>query len=755
MRWHVALALGLSLVLACDKKAEPAQQVTARRSEPDVGPPATEVLAKPATFTGSGKCVGCHAAEAERWRGSHHDLAMQEPSATTVLGDFRSKTLRVRSEIFRFRQEGTTYWVDVTQGGKTSSFQLRYLFGVEPLQQLLVDVGKGHLQALSVAWDARPKAKGGQRWFFLHPDEVVAPGDPLHWQGAQFNWNRMCADCHSTGVSKGYAPETRSYATSFAEIDVACEACHGPGSAHVAAAEAKRPALHVDGFRALTMRDRRWVFAEGASIAHLEGERSLAEQETCAPCHSRRAELFPDGASYHDRHRLALLEDPLYFADGQVREEVFEYGSFLQSRMHAAGVTCSDCHDPHALSTRERGNALCAKCHKAEVFDTPAHHFHAAASEGAACVACHMPERTYMVIDARREHRFSVPRPDLSERVHSPDPCTSCHRDKPSGWAATQLEQRGHLRKSPHFASALALSRAHLPGAPAALLSVVKDPAVVPIARATALVELAAQPGPELLEAVRSVARGDDVLLRRAAAEALAELPASLREPSAGRLLADPARSVRTEAAHAFVGATPDGLEPATREELTAALRELTASAVYRADQGDGLLALAGMHVAAGDAEAALKLQSEAIARDPSYTAGYVNKADLLRALDREQEAQAVLQSGLTRAGDTAALQHALGLSQIRTRQMAQALASLAAAHKTRPEVVRYAFVYAIALFDTGDKPRALQVLRDALARAPADPQLLSTLADYAAQLGLEVEARSYAARLAELRKTP
>jgi predicted CXXCH cytochrome family protein len=746
----------LALLCACAKRPDanpkPAvpQRDAAASAQPIVQAPPP---AQAATYAGSAACLPCHEAEAKLWRGSHHDLAMQEPTSESVLGDFARRTFKVGSESFTFRKQDETYWVDVAQGRKKSSFPVRYVFGVEPLQQLLLDVGKGHLQALSVAWDARKKEQGGQRWFFLQQGEQIPPGDPLHWQGPQFNWNNMCADCHSTNVEKGYARETHSYDTRFAEIDVACEACHGPSSLHVSAAQAKGPARSVAGFRGLTERDRRWVFSAGAAIAHLEGERSDAELESCAPCHSRRAELGPAGASYHDRFRLSLLEAPLYFPDGQVQDEVFELGSFLQSRMHAAGVTCSDCHDPHSSAPRVSGNALCTKCHKGEVYDREAHHFHAAESAGAACVACHMPERTYMVIDARREHRFSVPRPDLSARLHSPDPCTSCHRDESPEWAARELAQRKRLRPGPHFGSALLLAREQAVGARSALSLVCADASLPAIVRATALSELAQQrPGPELFSAVDKALHDASPLLRRAAVEALTRLPVAMRDAAASALFTDRFRSVRIEAAESLISADTSGLSPATRALFLRALGEYIRSAEYRADRGDGLAGLANVRLAAGDLEGALALLTEAISIEPSFTVAYVNKADVLRGMRREAEAEAVLQAGLSRVGDRAALLHALGLSQVRSHNIKQALENLGAAQRARPEMTRYAFVYAIALFDTGEKERALEVLRDASARAPADEQTLSVLADYSAQLGLNAEAQKYSARLAELR---
>jgi predicted CXXCH cytochrome family protein len=740
MRKHALLSALSTLLLACNQRPAPEPAVEARGSarEPTQIALASEKQAAPSqpssqppTYVGSNTCASCHALQAKQWQRSHHDLAMQEPTEASVLGDFAGKRFSAGGETFTFRKQGDAYWVDVVQQGKKSSFPVRYVFGVAPLQQLLLDVGKGHLQALSVAWDAREKAQGGQRWFHLHPQEQVTKGDPLHWQGAQFNWNNMCADCHSTGVDKGYVRHTQSYETRFAEIDVSCEACHGPSSRHVEAARAKQPARDVAGFRGLKARERRWAFADGVAIAQLTGERNEQEQESCAPCHSRRAELAPAGADYHDRFRLALVEEPLYFRDGQVDDEVFELGSFLQSRMHAAGVTCSDCHEPHSLALRAEGNALCAQCHKSEVYDVPKHHFHTAGTPGAECVACHMPERTFMVIDARREHRFAVPRPDLSARVHSPDPCTSCHRDKSSEWAAGELSQRKHLRKGAHFSEALQLAHEQAPAAAAALARTFAEQSLPAIVRAALLTALAERPGPELVAAATTALGDSSPLVRRALAEALPRLPNAPRLAAAATLLGDRHRSVRMAVAQSLAGTDASGLPAAARGLLQTALREFVRSLEYRADRADGLTGLASLRLAGGDTAAALALLNEALARDPTFTAAYVNTADVLRALGREAEAETITRAGLRSAADKAPLFHALGLAQIRARHTKEALANLARAHHARPEVSRYTFVYAVALFDSGQQAESRKILREALVRAPGDQTLRTLLADY------------------------
>ena len=209
--------------------------------------------------------------------------------------------------------------------------------------------------------------------------------------------------------------------------------------------------------------DRPWTFLEGQAIASLPTETRTDEIEACAPCHSRRADLGGDHARYHDRYRLAALDELLYFDDGQIEDEVYVYGSFLQSKMHAAGVVCTDCHDAHSGDLRAEGNALCARCHRADVYDEPTHHFHDPGTEGSLCTDCHMPERTYMVIDDRADHRFGLPRPALSAAVGAPDACTGCHQGKSPEWAERHIDKHFDKRADHSFAHAFHAARNQQP----------------------------------------------------------------------------------------------------------------------------------------------------------------------------------------------------------------------------------------------------------------------------------------------------
>jgi tetratricopeptide (TPR) repeat protein len=713
------------------------------------GSESTQALAP--QYVGAASCAGCHAAEHAAWTDSHHDLAMQEATDATVLGDFSGAQFAyagVTSEFFR--RDGR--FIARTDGpdGALAEFEIRYAFGVEPLQQYLIELPGGRLQALSIAWDTRPAAQGGQRWFHLYPGEQIRHDDELHWTGPQQNWNHMCAECHSTDLQRNYDAATSSYSTSWSEIDVACEACHGPGSAHVAAA-GKGQIVRFDERRGVS-----WaVDAATGKPARSVARTSQRELDTCARCHSRRGQIWDDyepGRPIGETHRLALLDAGLYFADGQIRDEVYEYGSFVQSRMHQAGVACSDCHDPHSLTLRAPGAAVCATCHQADRYASREHHRHEPGSAGSDCLECHMPGRNYMVVDHRRDHSLRVPRPDLAALTGAPDPCTACHRDRKPAWAAARL--REWLGRDPaglqDYAEALHAGDTAAAGARQQLLRLAGDAWQPGIARASALVRLDRIAGPEQLGELRKLLGSSDPLLRRAAVAAYRNLPPEMRGELFA-LLDDPVRDVRLEAVPLLADLPDSRLDPAQRARRERAIDEYAASQRVNAERPESQVNLGLLWAALGRAAEAEAALQQAVRLDPRFVPAAVNLADLYRAIGREAEAAAVLREGLRRSPQAAALHHALGLLLVRTDRRAEALGELKLAAEQAPGEARYSHVYAVALADAGRPAEAIQVLRSVLMRQPNDRDTLWTLANYQLNAGDRQGAARTAARLSAL----
>jgi predicted CXXCH cytochrome family protein len=490
---------------------------------------------------------------------------------------------------------------------------------------------------------------------------------------------------------------------------------------------------------------REWVFTVGLLIAHLEDVTESAEVDVCARCHSKRSDLGPEqGASYHDRYRLALLDDDLYFADGQIKDEVYVYGSFIQSRMHSAGVICSDCHDPHTLKLRKPGNELCIGCHRTEVYNTAKHHFHEVQTPGAECVSCHMPERLYMVVDGRRDHRFNIPRPLISKQASSPDPCTDCHKDKDHKWAQAAIDSNRKDAPKSKVSTALHMARQQLPASQAALIKLFSDPVNSGMERATAVSMLAQFPWTGSASVLKKASVDKNPLVRRAAASVSARIPGNVRYEFIGALLKDEIRSVRIEAAAAYAGENLSELSGEARASIAKALEEYVASSSYNSDRAEGLASLAKLLVVKGDMVAAEKTYLEATSLDPSYSAGYINLAGLYRATGREDEAEKLLDAALKNADDRALIEHALGVSRVRLGKKLEAIANLAVATTMQPGNARYARVYGAALFDEGRKEEGLRVLRSAQNRNPANVKLLEALVAYCGQEGLKDEAAKY-----------
>ena len=747
--WLVALALVGS---ACRKKAD---EVVVD-AEPA---PAAPTDVKPDEYVGTESCVSCHEAEHESWLGSHHDLAMQKATQETVLGDFNGVKVRYYRETARFVRDGNAFMVEALGAdGKRARFAVIYTFGVEPLQQYLVEVEPGRLQAFPFAWDTRPKEQGGQRWFHLQPDEYIEPGDPLHWTGPSYNWNFACADCHSTAVKKNYDRASKRYSTEYFEINVGCEACHGPGSRHVALEEtkAKRPPSNAGFDRRLPPPEKRkWSFVEGGDIAVLATSQPSDEPLTCAPCHSRRADLGGQGPGYHDRYRLAILDELLYFDDGQIKDEVYVYGSFLQSRMHAAGVVCSDCHDGHSADLHTNGNALCTRCHKAEAFDRPKHHFHEPGTPGSLCTDCHMPQRTYMVIDDRADHRFGLPRPDLAAAIGAPDPCTGCHTKKNAQWAEHHIEKHFPDRADDAFAEVLHAARMQLPEGEPGLVELIAAGTAPDIVRATALLELRNLGSPALPALLMRAAHDRSPLVRRTVAVASRELPPEQRAEVVRLLLRDRTRTVRIEAVAALLGANARGWTGSDRTALKKATAEYVEARSFNADRGEGLADLAHVAALAGDFTHAEGNLREALEVDPTFTAAYVNLADLYRGQQRDEEAEAILRKGLKKSADPAAVEFALGLTLIRLQRRSEALKHLQRSHELRPEVIRFGYVYAVAQFDRGQQDAALETLRRMNQRYPANRDILRLLIGYNQQLGRTKAVERYSAQLGRLGGSP
>jgi Putative Zn-dependent protease, contains TPR repeats len=738
----LALALGLLIAMTASRAAPPTQ------------------VAAPG-YVGSAACTGCHEAETTAWRGSHHDLAMAVATESAVLGDFNDATFTQSGVTSRFfRRDGKFFVHTDGPDGKLADFEILYTFGVTPLQQYLIALPNGRLQALGIAWDSRPKDRGGQRWFHLYPDQKLKAGDPLHWTGIDQTWNFMCAECHSTELRKNYDPATDTYATTWAEIDVACEACHGPGATHVAWAKAGGKGddngltVHFDERQGV-----HWTLDPATGTAGRSAPRTSAKElETCGICHARAskiAEPWRPGEQLLQTHIPSLLIPGLFEADGKMVDEDYNYALFRQSKMFIAGVSCSDCHDPHSLKLRAEGDTVCGQCHDLSKFAATQHHHHKEDSTGARCVACHMPVRTYMVVDPRHDHGFRIPRPDESVRFGTTNTCNDCHTDKDAAWAAAAVERwYGPTRKGfQTWTETFAADRAGKPEA-ADLLARLAAGDAPSIARATALDSLTGHPGHDAIEAAHKGLADADPLVRLAALRAFRPYPVADVWPLAKRLLADPVRGVRIEAASLLATVPPDRMSADDRQQLARALDEYVAVQRLNADRPEHRLNLGALftqqqHFAEAETELAAARRL-----DPTFAPAYVAMAQLRAAQGRDADGEKALRDGIARLPDDAQLHHALGLNLVRQRRATDAVAELARAAQLDPATPRYAYVYAIALNGTGRPADAIRVLEESQARHPADRDTLLALATINRDAGHLEAARTWTTRLVAIDPT-
>ncbi len=721
--WVTALC---GLLVACSETDEPS-------------PPPETAEVGAATYVGAAVCAECHAEQLELWQGSHHDLAMQLPEPARILGDFDAATLNRQGAESRFERRGDEFFV-TTDGadGAAAEFPVRYAFGVDPLQQYLLELPDGKLQALSLAWDTRPADAGGQQWFHTYgDDELIDHTDVLHWTRPSQNWETMCADCHSTALSKQYDVETDRFETSFAELNVACEACHGPGSRHVAWAAAP------DGDASLGLELR---FGERADITWIlnpqtgnsrrsEPRRTSLEINTCAGCHSRRTRIGVStwsGGEFLDSYQPALIAPPLYHADGQVRDEVYVYGSFLQSRMYQQGVTCSDCHEPHSLQLRAPGRQVCLQCHDGERYAATTHHLHEADSAGADCIECHMPPTTFMQVDVRHDHSFRIPRPALALEFGTPVSCLNCHAEQDAAWAAAVLEKAD--KTSPagpvHWTRRLAGAEALPLEARNLRLGLTADALTPKIIRASAMARLDLSSDSLAATIVGEQLQSRDPLLRLGAARALQTAAPAARVQFGPLILEDPVLAVRLAGIMVLAPLGPEVIPPASQSAFESVVDEYIAAQMVNAERAPSHVNVGNLQRHLGRIDLAIAAYTTALELNPQFVPAYVNLADLYRAEGNEPVGESLLRAGIEAAPGQASLHYALGLSLVRQGRAEAAYQELRIAAEADDATPRFALAYALIMDAQGEKEAALAYLEASLARFSDDPSLVAALAN-------------------------
>ncbi len=589
---------------------------------------------RPATFfTGGKACIECHQKEYRLWKGSDHDKAMAIATDSSVLGDFNNAGFTFNGITSKFyKRDGKFYVFTEGPGGKMKEFEVSHTFGVRPLQQYLIPFEKGKYQCLPIAWDTLTK-----KWFqmaaMVYKPQDLKPDNWLYWTNQAQNWNSMCAECHSTNLQKNFDLQTKSYNTTWSDINVNCEACHGPGSAHIEWARLPELARPQDNNTGLIVKTSKIT--------------SRQYVESCAPCHARRGSLGPYDHAHSEFLSYAIPQlptRPSYFIDGQFLEEDYEYGSFTQSKMYLKDVRCGDCHDPHSLKRKFDGNALCTQCHRADEYDTFDHHLHKAKGEtgtsfinkqgkimgpgdGNLCRDCHMPGRYYMGVDRRFDHSMRIPRPDLSIQLGTPNACTHCHDDKTDQWALQNVNKWYGEKKKDHYATILAEAADVNAGADSGLLRIINSNLYPEIIRATAIGYLSAYPSAKAQEAVGKALNDPDPLLRHTAVENYFIGDSAQLFRQIVPLLNDPIKSVRMGASYRLSTFRKDAFNEIQYRLFQKALDEYKKAQEYVADFPTGRYNLGNYYSKVNDLPKAEENYLEAITIDNLFYPAKINLA--------------------------------------------------------------------------------------------------------------------------------
>jgi len=716
-------------------------------------------------------CVSCHQEQVTLWQQSDHAKAMAHANDKTVLANFDNVSITHFTQKARFFKNENKFFAELTEAGSTNIYPITYVFGHFPLQQYLIETQAGKLQVFPFAWDARDESKGGQRWYPNYPSEDITPKDRLHWKQPMQNWNGMCADCHSSGLKRNFDTKTLTFDSQFDEINVSCASCHGDMASHYAAnttsdndsePNKKGNVMHVEEVKhhgpSLTSHDLslneqqaigKWLLKGGSTIAawhepkdgeFIHAKRDNRFMETCYACHSLRTSLS-DGIDpkkpFLDQFSPSLLISPLYFADGQIREEVYVYGSFLQSRMYEAGVNCIDCHNPHSMKLKIEGNGLCLQCHSASAYEGEKHTKHVGSENVNQCVNCHMPTRTYMGVDARRDHSFSIPTPNVSSTTGAPNACLNCH-DQDNDWASEKLinwyGKDSTLSKQEENYISLMQGNIH---SKQAVLRIAHSSSLPVIKRATALSLLASSNQALTDKDLRKFILHEEPLLRLGAAQAGRALLPNERTKSYANLLDDKYKAIRVTAANNLLG---QGLNTETFKK---ALGELRLSNTVNQWRGEGNLNQSLVEYQLGNIHQTENLLKQGLTVDPYFEANYINLAELYRAQNKLQLEEQTLIDGMSNLPDSALIHYSLGMLHVRKQDKATAVTFFKKATELDPDNPQNWYIYALALDSVGQTKSALNVLRKAIMRQP-DNSLISLGLSLSQKIGDEASYRLF-----------
>ena len=683
-------------------------------------------------FLGDNNCKECHEDEFKDWKGSHHDLAMQIADSTTVLGDFNNNTFKSQGVTSHFYKKGKDFYVN-TEGpdGKNHDYKIVYTFGITPLQQYIVQFPNGHYQCLRTAWDTEKS-----KWFDLYPDFKVVHSEWLHWSRGGLNWNNMCSDCHSTNVRKNYDYKTESYNTKYAIINVNCEACHGPGKQHVEDVNRLGDNYVSSGTMRMTLNT---------------APKDLVDQ--CARCHMRReqfSQAFNFAGTMLDHYFPQLIEEPIYQPDGQILDEDYVYGSFVQSKMYKNNVTCNNCHNSHSLKLKFDGNALCAQCHVTDKYDTTKHHFHKMNTEASQCINCHMPGKYYMGNDFRRDHSFRVPRPDISVKYGTTNACAGCHK-KDDKWAWEAFQKLYGTVDSLHFSDKLVPGIRRQPHAEIGLLELINDKNEVEIVRASAVKALAAYNTENFINQYLSWLNDRSAVVRGATLDVLSEINNTDYVNSILPLLKDPKRSVRIKAFTTLSGLNENNVPETYKTVYEKVKIEFFTHLDTNSDFVGGRVKRANYHLKRGETEQGIAGYESALALDNLNNQARLTLANLYYNVKNFKKAEDAFKTVIAQEPDFGPTYYSLGLMYAELNRINDAIVQLQKAQVKMPENTRVYYNLSLLYDKNNDQKNAENILVKGLKIDANNESILYALAYHYSKYGQENKAKNILVRLVQL----
>jgi predicted CXXCH cytochrome family protein len=407
-------------------------------------------------YLGSQSCARCHDVEHTQWKNSLHVKMTKSVAEATIVGDFRDGTrFADHDRSYTFGTKGGKPYISIAFGDRApETFTVDYTLGAKRYQGYLSTLPEGRIYVLPVFWHV-----ASRRW--VDWKEITPIPDGAH--DIRQIWNQNCFNCHGTNIVQGYDIPTRQYRSTWTEMGIGCEACHGPGREHVGLMEAweKDPASkpkYDNSSKNRQLSDTLKIFSTRSS----EPRRIY---DTCAYCHGNKNNVFvgfKGGDNYADYALPFLISEPLpafdyqgeFWPDGRPNRFNRPQALTLSGCFKAGAVTCTSCHVAHGarnefslkvnINQGRNGDALCTQCHTQPVYAGATlnqHTFHAPESTGSRCISCHMSDVNWRLLIRRRDHTFQPPVPENTAQFGIPNACTTCHDHRSPEWAAKQMDE--------------------------------------------------------------------------------------------------------------------------------------------------------------------------------------------------------------------------------------------------------------------------------------------------------------------------